>query len=856
MSERTHPDVSRMPFDDATWSKVGELLDAALAIADAGERSAFIDRSCGGDTMLRDEVLSLLAADQQADVALPATRWLDHLADPSPSTGADPSLMIGQRLGTWRIDALIAVGGMGAVYRGGRADDSFEKTVAIKLLPNIGSAGLRAGAALAARFDAERRILASLDHPGIARLIDGGTSGDGVPWLVMEYVDGVPVDRYCDEQAPALADRLNLFAGICDAVQFAHQHLVVHRDLKPGNIIVTADGASKLLDFGIAAMLDADADSSTARTADKLLAMTPLWASPEQRLGAAVTTASDVYSLGVLLYRLLTGRMPDANRSGNVRALPDDLDAIVRLAMQQKPQDRYATVAQLAEDVRRFLRREPVSARAGSLAYRVSRFVQRHRVPVALAGFGLTGILLAGATALYQANVANEARARADAERARVERSLARTRKLANESLFAVYDSLRNVPGTTEARALLAAKVAAVLDEMARETSPETSPDRTALLAEAGQSWSRLAIIQSQTAAASSGELIRADTSFRRAIEALAQAFIAEPTNAATALELVRSLRLHGVYLATNNRVAEAPLWLQRAVTIADAFLAATPETRRLRMEASAAASSLAFYARPTTASERAGRRTLALKTRDALEQLASETLNEKERSELDGYRIYLYGTLARAAHTRDDGDTDWRGVLTWTQQALAISKARAAALPGSAHFADQLATSHLDVSAAATELNQHELAAQHAAYALAVREKLFEADRANPGRLSTFVYALAALAESQAKLTDDSAARATLARAQTFLQQLKPELRDQLDMITSEMGINAVAARLDGRAAAKASTAASRAALCRSAENALQRVRKQQPRWEAFHQQSLTPEIDDIRRDLTACER
>jgi non-specific serine/threonine protein kinase/serine/threonine-protein kinase len=464
----------------------------------------------------------------------------------------------------------------------------------------------------------------------------------------------------------------------------------------------------------------------------------------------------------------------------------------------------------------------------------------------------LAGILLASIAALHQARVADDARQRAEVERGRAERSLVRTRKLANESLFAVHDALRSVPGTTTARALVAEKVATVLDEMVREAPL----DDAALMAEAGQSWSRLAIIQSQTAGASSGELIKADASFRRAIETLSRAFIAEPGNTATAYGLIRTLRVYGVYLATNNRVSEATLWLTRAVTIADAITHVSPDTRQLRMEASAAASSLAFYARPSTAPERAERRAQAVKARDALEQLDKELLTTRQRSELDEYRIYLYGTLARAAHTNDDGSTDWRGVLYWTQKALAISRTMAASDAVNAHFADQLATSLLDVSAVASELQMHEFAVTHAVEALAVREKLYEADRANPGRQSSYAYALASLAEAQAKLTDDAAARATVKRANAFLQQLKPELRELLDMVTTDMGINAVTARLDGRAAASTRDMATRAALCRSANNALQRVRTLQPRWEAFHQQSLTSELDDIQADMKVCVR
>lgn len=870
----------RTPLDEATWSRVGDVLDGALAIADVTDRNLFVERSCGGDTRLRDEVLSLLRVSDNVDVALPATRWIEHQVVRSGTQSGDPEALIGRQLGPWRVDALVAVGGMGVVYRGSRADKSFEKSVAIKVLPH----GV-ADRALAPRFEAERHILATLDHPGIARLIDGGTSEDGTPWLVMEYADGEPVDRYCDQRKLSLAQRLGLFIAICEAVQFAHQRLVVHRDLKPGNILVAPDGNVKLLDFGIAAIVG-DPLQEPDESAPLIRAMTPLWASPEQVNGQTVTTASDIYSLGVLLYRLLCGQMPYQSNPKDVaalvreiskakpippsdriadpgaaeaasvpfhaRAVQGDLDAIALMAMHKRPEKRYQTVAQLGDDIRRFVRQEPVTARGDAVSYRAGKFLRRHRGSVALAGAGLFGILLASAAALYQASVANDARQRAETERNRAERSLVRARKLANDSLFAVHDALRNVPGTTAARALVAEKVSVALDEMARDDSRTD----TGLMHEAGASWIRLAIIQSQTAGASTGETRKADGSFRHAIELLSAAFVAQPQNPDIAKDLVRSLRVYGVYLATNSRVAEAPVWLQRAVTIAAAFARPDTETRRLRMEASAAASSLAFYAREETPTARAERREFALSARDALEQLNTEALTDAERIELDDYRIYLYGTLARAAHTGNDGAVNWRGVLDWAQRALAISQMRAAANPARTYLAEQLATSHLDVMAAASELKLDELAAKHAADAADVRERLYVADRADQGRVSAFAYALATLAESQAKLPDASPARTTLERARNLMQQVSPDVLGQLDMVTAGMGINAVAARLDGRAAAATRKASARGALCQSAHAALASIQAQQARWEAFHKQSLEPELDDIRREMKVCIR
>ena len=385
--------------------------------------------------------------------------------------------------------------------------------------------------------------------------------------------------------------------------------------------------------------------------------------------------------------------------------------------------------------------------------------------------------------------MAYDARQHAETERARAERNLGRARKLANESSITVHDALRNVPGTTAARALVAEKVSLALDEMARDASPSDVD----LMHEAGASWSRLAIIQNQTASTSTGEISKADASFRAAIAMLAPAFVEQPTRADTAYSLVRTLRVYGVYLATNNRVAEAPIWLQRAASIAAAFTTRSADTRRLRMEASAAASSLAFHARAGAPSDRASRRTYAFAARDALEALNGEPLTAAERAELDDDRTYLYGTLARAAHTLDDGGTDWRGVLSWVQRGLDISQANDASNPASAHLADTVATAHLDVSAVAGELGQHALAVQHAAAAVTVRERLYAADSADAGRLSSLAYALATLAETQSKLPDADPARATLARARKVLEPLSTYLRGQLDMVTAEMGINGV---------------------------------------------------------------
>ena len=279
------------------WQHVREILDKAIALP-PNERESFLGQSCAGDAELRAEVESLLRShDQAGSVFLnyPAADLKRAIPEP------DRPSRVGRRIGVYQIVEEIGHGGMGEVYRAVRADGQYDKQVAIKLV----RVGLDTAFVLE-RFRYERQILASLDHPNIARLHDGGTTEDGIPYLVMELIEGTPIDQFCDRHDLDIPERLQLFMQVCSAVQYAHQRLVIHRDIKPSNILVTADGVPKLLDFGIAKILDPSAGVETTMVRP----MTPEYASPEQIRGEAITTATDVYSLGVVLYRLLTGRSP------------------------------------------------------------------------------------------------------------------------------------------------------------------------------------------------------------------------------------------------------------------------------------------------------------------------------------------------------------------------------------------------------------------------------------------------------------------------------------------------------------------------------------------------------------------
>src|SRR5450432_222627 len=300
-------------MNDQVWQQAKQLFNQALVRAPE-EQAAFLSGACADDDDLRREVESLLAAFYQADqfIETPAVHDLLKLVD-----SHQHDTVAGRRVGQYEIIRKLGDGGMGAVYLAARADDQYQKQVAIKLI-KFGFDNQF----IVNRFLSERQILASLDHPNIARLLDGGTSEDGTPYLVMEYIEGAPIDEYCEGRRLSISDRLKLFSAVCGAVQFAHSNLIIHRDLKPGNILVTNDGIPKLLDFGIAKLLNPGSSAqgyTEASTAVRL--MTPEYASPEQARGANVSTATDVYSLGVVLYELLTGQRPHRSRSNDPEAL-------------------------------------------------------------------------------------------------------------------------------------------------------------------------------------------------------------------------------------------------------------------------------------------------------------------------------------------------------------------------------------------------------------------------------------------------------------------------------------------------------------------------------------------------------
>jgi serine/threonine protein kinase len=479
------------------WRQIKAIVAEALAEESTTARVILVAQRCGEDLDLRREVESLV--DQ-------TTSALENFAQKAstPLRRDRTPLQAGERIGAYAIVRELGRGGMGAVYLAERADGAFEKQVAIKVLKR----GTDTDEILR-RFQAERQILARLNHPNITRLIDAGETEDGLPYVVMDYVAGKPINQYAAEQQLSVTGRLKLFRSMCGAVSYAHQNLVIHRDLKPSNILVTENGEVQLLDFGIAKLLsNAEADGADA-TVTMLRVMTPEYASPEQIKGEPITTLSDVYSLGVCLYELLAGQRPyklkrkspdeiskaiceqeperpsttvakdggnPKNQVPSSKLLRGDLDNIVLMALRKEPARRYASVEQFSEDIRRHLEGLPVRARKGTFSYRTSKFIERHKV-------GTAAALLIVLT-LSAGIVATAVQAR------RANRRFNEVRKIANSLLFEFHNSIKDLPGSLAARQLVTRRAQEYLDSLAQEAGNDLS-----LRSELATAYEKLGVI-------------------------------------------------------------------------------------------------------------------------------------------------------------------------------------------------------------------------------------------------------------------------------------------------------------------------------------------------------------------------
>jgi len=478
-------------LDRDLWDRIATIFDRALAIG-AQDRDALLDQLCGSDETIRREVEEMLEAHERSPGLIAERRLVtDHESLGAGHDTIGGSLLDGARVGPYRVVSPLGAGGMGDVYRAERADGAYRQTVAIKVL----RPGYRT-AEMVRRFRIEREALARLVHPGIATILDGGALDDGRPYLVLELVEGVAVTTYCAERALSIRDRLVLFLRIVNTVQFAHGRLVVHRDLKPSNILVQQGGVPRLLDFGVAKLLDLSADASLGMmTTPEVRLLTPEYAAPEQIRGEPPTTAADIYSLGVLLFEMLTGVKPFpvagrtmmaleqailespppwpssvAANADDARRLRGDLDRIVLMALKKEPERRYVSAAQMGEDVERYLAGRPVLARPDSVRYRLGKFVRRNR---ALVGGGVAAVLLVaafGTVSTLQARRVARERDRADRERGAAEQVLGIL-----TGLFEQADPNKHPGGDT-------LRVTSLLDEAERQVAGVTDPARQAAL--------------------------------------------------------------------------------------------------------------------------------------------------------------------------------------------------------------------------------------------------------------------------------------------------------------------------------------------------------------------------------------
>lgn len=536
-------------MDIDTWNRIKDLFTEAIELPEY-ERERYL--ATISDTAVREELGRMLEAHFRSPDFIERPAVVEHgFVEPRPEAGVD-DVRIGSAIDEYTIIEKIGSGGMGTVYLAEHSGDGFTKRVALKLIKRGMDTDL-----VMKRFLMERQILGRLEHPNIAALLDGGSTAEGLPYFVMEYVNGVSIKAFCESNRLSTRKRLELFIKVCSAVSYAHQNLVVHRDLKPSNVFINKDGEPKLLDFGISKLLSPDWDATTTEaTATQFRVLTPEYASPEQFRGEMTTTGTDVYSLGIVLYELLTGRRPfqfagmtsseiaevlrseepvkpstaalnpyraltvpnspePANGFGDVgmasvtadsRSLKGDLDNIVLKAIRREPERRYASVQEMADDIRRHLDGLPVTATADTFTYRAGKFVSRHR-PAFFTAVLVSVLLVASASiAIWQAVRANE-------QRAAAEERFNDVRALANSLIFDLHDSIRDLPGATPARKLLVARALEYLDKLAKEGSNDMS-----LQMELAAGYEKIADVQGNPLGPNLGEIDGAIESYTKAL--------------------------------------------------------------------------------------------------------------------------------------------------------------------------------------------------------------------------------------------------------------------------------------------------------------------------------------------------
>jgi eukaryotic-like serine/threonine-protein kinase len=746
--------------------RIAEIVERALEV-EIGERGPLLVDLCGDDQELFVEVASLLHFQEKAR---------DFIEQPAVETVAELlasercGLQAGDELDGYKIISLLGEGGMGEVYL---ADETaLGRKVAIKLLKfGMGTANI------IRHFEQEERILAGLTHPNIAQLHGGAVTKNGLPYFVMEYVEGQRLDDYCREKALPIRERLELFRKICSAVAYAHQRLVIHRDIKPANIRVTADGEPKLLDFGIAKLLD-PGTAAIEQTMTLGAVMTPDYASPEQVRGETMTTASDVYSLGVVLYELLTEQKPyqidnrtptaiaraitdqeptrpstavakdQKSEIRNQRILRGDLDNIVLKALRKEPERRYPSVVQFSEDALRYLEGRPVTARKGTFSYRAEKFIKRNKLAVAASALILLSLIAGIFATTFQARRANH--------------RFNEVRRLANSLMFEIHDSVKDLQGSTPTRRLIVSRALEYLDSLAREAGGNTSLQR-----ELATAYEKVGDIQGNPFYANLGDTDGALASYRKAL-AIRES-IRNDRDLDSALEMGRSYRALGDILEQKGNVTGTIENYRRSLSIFDRLAVAHPENfdakdeyarayevlgdglartelKEERLKAYRNALSIRQQLLGNKADDAKLRRSIALsflkvggatdpKNPEAvdqvrhgiqtLEKLAANDPNNQRAYREVGFGYYELGQVQLAAG-------DFAGALGSRRKAFAIREKVSEQDPKNVQARFDLGVAHGDLAEALSANGEPAQALEHAQHSLSILQQLSAADPTN----------------------------------------------------------------------------------------------------------------------------
>jgi non-specific serine/threonine protein kinase/serine/threonine-protein kinase len=821
------------------WQSVKEVLYQALRLPEA-ERPAFLDQACASEPDLRQEIESLLAAHDK-----------DHsflTVRPAVEMPNIPDEMPEQNIGPYRVVEEIGRGGMGTVYLAVRDDGVYEQQVAIKLVKR----GMDTDFVLH-RFRYERQILAFLNHPYIARMLDGGTTTDGRPYFVMEYVQGRPLLQYCQEEQLGLRARLQLFRKVCEALDHAHHNLIVHRDLKPANILVTDDGTPRLLDFGIATLMLPDSPELAATRTVETRMLTPDYSSPEQFLGEPVTTVSDVYSLGAVLYELLTLKrahvLPTRSHTELVRVIceqdplkpseavkddsPDpsihpkslsgDLDRIIFKAMHKDKTRRYSSVEQFSSDIQRFLEGRPVVARGDSFAYRASKFATRNKGIVTVGALAILSLIGGIITTTWQAHVAT-------VQRDRAERRFNDVRKLAT-SFLVDNDTLASLAGGTEIRSRLIQRSLEYLDGLSREAEGETNLQRELALA-----YEKMGDVQGRADGPNVGDTAGALDSYRKAVsirkaiqESAPDDLVALRDLASVTSRLSGALKVAGEY--------EAGLKLDRKVLeLRDSIARREPNNREARRELAASYTTLGgSYFQVGRWQEVLDTRKQALAMYEALAHEAGadaedwrglalaytrmasilrhnkdlagaereyNLARESARTGLSKFPNFAPLRLVEATALGGLGSTQLdlgrnTEALSSYRAAQAIHLEQAEADPRDARSKSMLASSHYRIGRALLKMGEARAALSEFQSALAAREQIAEKNPLNAGARGEVAESFASLADAYARLNRRTEALAWYTQARDTIDGLVKQNRANSASLTELQRVREEMARL-----------------------------------------------------------